>query len=242
MSIIVFQHHDAERLGRLGSTLRDHAHKLDIRRPDRDGGDAIPGDLDNVRGVIALGGPQNVGDPEPWLAKEAEFLRKAHEAELPVVGICLGAQLLAHALGGTVTKMPSPEVGFLPVRVNPGPPQTEIMLAGVPWQSHVFHLHSWEISKAPPGAMVLQSSDLCKVQSFRAGLRTFGFQYHFEVDRPMIRAFCDQFAETLAEAGVSREAVQSQADTHYDRMAIVGDRLCANFATFAFPFSALTRA
>lgn len=241
MSIIVFQHHDAERLGRLGSALRDHGHRLDIRRPDLDGVSAIPADLDNVRGVVSLGGPQNVGDADAWLSAESSFLRLAHEAELPVVGICLGAQLLAHALGGTVTKMAHPEVGFLPVRVNAGPPQTEIMLAGVPWETPFFHLHAHEVGTVPPGAMVLQSSDACKVQSFRAGIRSFGFQYHFEVDRPMISTFCDQFAETLGEAGMSCESIHAQADEHYERMAVVGDRLCSNFVNFAFPFASLTR-
>jgi len=202
----------------------------------------VPRDLDDVRGVVILGGPQNIGDADAWLSAEAAFIRKAHDANLPVLGICLGAQLIAHALGGKVARMPEPEVGFMPVRTLDGAAQTEILLAGIPWQAHVFHAHACEVVEPPPGAMVLQSSDRCRVQCFRVGLRTIGFQYHFEVDRPMIGTFCGQFEHLLESAGVTCEQIQAQADKHYDRMAVMGDRLALNFVNFAFPFAALTRA
>ncbi len=103
MAIVVFQHADECRPGRLGLTLRDHGFRLDIRRVDR--GDAIPPDFDNIDGVVSLGGPQYVTDSHAWIQRELDFLAKAHERGLPVVGICLGAQLIGKALGGEVGPM-----------------------------------------------------------------------------------------------------------------------------------------
>jgi len=120
MAIIVFQHDDRNAAGRLGLTLRDHGFKLDIRRLHR--GDAVPPDFDEVEGVLSLGGKPNVDDPRdmhPWMDAELAFLREAHARALPVVGICLGHQLIAAALGGEVAKADKPEAGFVRVRLTP---------------------------------------------------------------------------------------------------------------------------
>ena len=154
-------------------TLRDHAFKLDPRRvdlPGEEGGDPLPPDLDDVHGLLVLGGPQSVDQNLPWMAREQELIREAHDRGLPVVGICLGAQMIAAALGGTVTRMETPEVGYKRVRVLP-PGQTETILAGVPWESQLYLSHGDEISELPPGAQLLASSEACKVQVFRAGRR-----------------------------------------------------------------------
>lgn len=225
-------------------TLRDHAFKLDIRRvdlPASEGGDAVPSDLDDLHGLVVLGGGQNVDQAHAWMERERELIRKAHEAGLPVVGICLGAQLIAQALGGTVEKMQTPEVGFKKVRVLV-PGQTETMLAGVPWESMQYLSHGYEITQAPPGAQVLASSDACKVQCFKAGLRTFGFQFHFELDRPGIEQLASDESALLAAAGVTPGEIASQIEAHYARFAIIGDRLCVNLATFAFPYAELLSA
>lgn len=237
MSIILFQHAPSCTPGRLGLTLRDHALKLDIRRldlPESKANPHIPTDFDNIDGVISMGGPQNVGDPLPWMEPQCEFLREAHKRQLPVVGVCLGAQLIAHALGGKVAPMAKPEWGF-PLITQQTIANTETMLAGTPWNARIFQAHSQEISELPPGAVLLQSTAQCKVQSFRAGMRTYAFQYHFECDRDMIRRFAEGSAAELASAGLDAAAISAQADEHYERSAVVADRLCVNIATFLFP-------
>lgn len=239
-TIIVFQHGEHEGPGRLGATLRDHGFRLDIRRPDRDGPGAIPVDLDNVHGVISLGGAQNVGDPLPWLEAEMAFLKAAHERDLPITGICLGAQLLAAALGGAVEQMPTPEWGMAEVSLTV-PGQTETILAGIPWNCPQFHAHAYTVTELPSGATLLASSAMAKVQAFRCGLRSFGFQYHFEYDRPMIESLA-QRSEVMVRAGLSRETLTRQLDADYARFARSADRLSLNIAIYAFPFDRLLSA
>lgn len=243
--ILVLQHSDVGGPGRLGTTLRDHAFKLDLRRPDlppQRGGKPVPTSIAGLGGIVILGGPQNVDQPHPWLAAEAELIRQAHAAELPVIGICLGAQLIAHALGGTVARMEAgPEVGFEPVDLTIAA-QTHTMMSGIPWSGRWFHSHSYEVQKLPAGATLLASSQHCKVQAFSAGLRTYGFQFHFECDRPMVTAISKGDHEQMANAGLSLEQIAQQIDASYDRFATMADRLCVNLVSYAFPFSQLLSA
>ncbi|MEM9064441.1 MAG: type 1 glutamine amidotransferase [Planctomycetota bacterium] len=236
MSVIVFQHWDAGSPRRLGRTLRDHGHKLDIRRLDQ--GDPIPPDLDNVRGLLVMGGHQNVGD-EPWMSHEMDFIRKCHEAELPVFGICLGHQLIASALGGEAGPMEKPEFGFEDVSVGV-PGQTDILLAGVPWKTKFFQAHGWEVKKAPADAQVLAGNDACKVQIMRAGVRTVSCQFHFEADKACIAELTERWPDGVEGAGKDPELILKEIDAYYDRFASVADRLCVNLATHCFPFASLT--
>ncbi len=241
MAIIVFQHAPTEGLGRLGASLRDHGQKTDVRalwRPQGPKNPHVPQDLDDVDAVISLGGPMNVGDSgHSWMQPEIDFLRRAHERKLPIVGICLGAQLIAKALGGEVGFMDAgPEVGLRPVKTLP-PGHTETVLAGIAWTSWQFHTHAQEIKSPPPGTTIFQSSDKCKVQSFRTGLRTFGFQYHFECDLPMIESWLK--TDTLCSAaGISDTSAEiAHVRTNYADYARLSDRLCVNLVEYVFPVS-----
>ena len=238
MAILVFQHSDLSTPGRLGLTLRDHGHKLRVVRPDR--GEHVPPDLDGVTGVVSLGGPQNVDEHRaaptrwPWLEQEMALLREAHRRQLPVIGLCLGSQMMAAALGGAVTPMPAgPEMGFCPLNVLPAG-QTDTALAGIAWASRTFQVHGREVSTPPPGAVVLASSPVCKVQAWRAGLRTYGFQFHFECDRQAIDAFIRDDAADFRKAGLTPEQATRQADEHYASYARLADRLCLNLAQWVF--------
>ncbi len=234
MAIIVLQHDDKNLAGRLGLTLRDHGFKLDTRKLHR--GDAVPPDLDDVEGVISLGGKPNVDDPRdmhPWMDAELDFLREAHARELPVIGICLGHQMIAAALGGEVAKADKPEAGFVRVKLG-GAAHTDEVFAGIAWDSPQFQTHGREVVKAPPGATVLASSDKCKVQSFKAGMRTYGFQYHFELDREDIARFVREGKQSFYDAGLTFDDVSRQADRDYPMFARFSDRLCVNLANYIF--------
>lgn len=233
MAIVVFEHHAMETSARLGQTLRDHGHKLRVIRLYA--GDAIPVDLDNVDGVISMGGPMNVdqADEYAWISQEAQFLKAAHEANLPVVGVCLGAQLIAHALGSKVQKADKPEMGWLPVKqFRPGFPDT--IFGGIPWKTDQFHSHSQEITELPPGGVLMASSECCKHQAFRVGLTTYCFQYHFEWSRSDIEGVLSQFADWIKEVGGDPDAIRRDTEAKYDRYRHVGDRLCETLATVLF--------
>lgn len=235
--IVVFQHNAHAHAGRLGRALRDHGFRLDIRRTDLDPG-SIPPDLDDVHGLIILGGAQNVDEGHAFLGPEQAFIRAAHAANLPVVGICLGAQQIATALGGQVGRMPVPEVGVLPVNLTV-PGQTETILAGVPWKCPQLQSHAYEINTLPPGATLLASSPVSKNQCFRAGLRTFGFQYHFECDIPMSVDMIDRSLHLVPPGGPDRAALIAQLNDNGEMFDRAADRVCLNLVTYAFTFDEL---
>lgn len=245
MAIIVLQHSESVTIGRLGPCLRDHGKPVDIRRLDLPVGawvngahnQHIPADFDDVDGVIALGGEMMVGDPLPWMNAELEFLKETHARKLPLLGICLGAQMIAKALGGEVAPLANDgaEWGMAPVKQHPIA-NTDIILAGVPWTSWQFHAHGQEIKALPAGAACLQFSDKTKVQSFRAGLRTYGFQYHFECDGPMIADYLRSGDAQIGRSGMTDvKAALAEADARYEDFARVADRLCVNIATYLMP-------
>lgn len=234
MSIIVFQHGATIGSGRLGATLRDHSFQLDVRRLDILGARGVPADLDGVHGVVSLGGNQNVGEPHDWMTAELAFLKAAHARQLPVIGVCLGHQLIAHALGGKVGPMDKYHVGFECVSLNPTG-QIETMLAGIAWDAMQYQDHGQEVKELPPDATLLASSSACKIECFKAGIRTYGFQYHFEADRAMMERWWTDDAANLSRCGVSAGDLAGACDANYPGFARLADRLCVNLATFLFP-------
>ncbi|MBK7404826.1 MAG: type 1 glutamine amidotransferase [Phycisphaerales bacterium] len=231
--ILVVQHSDLCSPGRLGRVLGSRGHILEIVRPDRGGAAALPADLREISGVISLGGPQNVTDGLAWMPAERSLLAEAHKAGLPVVGICLGHQMIAAALGGEVRAMGRPEVGFHPVDLA-GPGRDDPVFGGVPWSSMQFCSHGQEVAKAPPGAAVLASSQACSVQAYRVGQRTYGFQYHFEWTREMIQATSEHEGSLLSCCGLRVTDIDEQCATHYARFAEVSERLCSSLAMLVF--------
>lgn len=238
MSLLVFQHHPEETPSRLGTILRDQGHKL--RTIKLHEGQAIP-DLDDVDGIVSMGGPQNVDQVEqyPYLKDEMALLKTAHDKGVPIVGVCLGAQLIATALGGKVTPMPQPEVGFANVKLG-FPGTVETLYQGITWDSQQCHLHGQEVSGLPAGAVPLAGTKACKTQSFKVGMTTYGFQYHFEWDRKDLALVPK---DPLAKAaGLTAEAWDAQVKEHYDNYRRRGDRLCETIATMLFPIDKRKRA
>ncbi|MCA9271810.1 MAG: type 1 glutamine amidotransferase [Phycisphaerales bacterium] len=244
MATILVLQHSVAGPGRLGATLRDHAFKLDIRKPmlpASEGGHELPDDLGDYQGIVLLGGPAQPDQDEPWILKELELIKEAQSRDLPMIGICLGHQLIGRALGGEVGRLDKPEWGFLNVDLTP-PGQTDVLLAGVPWSCPQFQSHAYAVTKAPPGAQVLGKSALCANQIMRVGQRTVSFQFHFEADGNLLDYFRDTDADLIAEAGTSEAAFAADRQNKYEMFARVADRICVNLVTYAFTFNALTHA
>lgn len=232
MSLLVFQHHKNEPACVLGSTLRDQGHRL--RVIELYAGQSVPPDFDDVDGIVSMGGPANVdqADQFPWLSQEMAYLKSAHERNIPIVGVCLGAQLIAAALGGKVAAMASPEVGWATIK-QAFPGTIDPLYQGIPWETMQMHLHGQEVAQLPPAATPLAGSKLCKNQAFKVGLTTYAFQYHFEWTADDIRAAAQD--PLVAKAGVSPETLLQGIAAHYDNYRRLGNRLCETIALMLFP-------
>lgn len=177
---LLLQHVEFEGPGLLGPALERCGVRL---RPVRlYAGDRVPdaGELGDVGGVLAMGGPMNALDDRsfPFLARERVLLADAAHAGLAVLGVCLGAQLLAAALGAAVAPMSRPELGVGEVTFTAAG-LAEQAFAGGPVLP-VVHWHG-DAFDVPAGAVLLASSGHCSRQAFRWGTRAFGLQFHAEM-------------------------------------------------------------
>ena len=180
MRVLVFQHVPVEHPG----VFRD----LWLEKGDEwvtvelDAGEAIP-EFHDFDLLVVMGGPMDVWqeDVYPWLAPEKAVIRHwVKDLERPFLGICLGHQLLAASLGGTVGLMAQPEIGLGEVELTRAGRQ-DPLLAGFTERTETFQWHGAEVSKLPDGAEVLAANSSCSIQAFRWGRHAYGLQYHVEI-------------------------------------------------------------
>lgn len=236
MAILIIEHDDLDSSQRLGEALRDHGHKLHVVRVHH--GDELPPDLDNVDGLICMGGPQDTDeqDEHPWMPREIEMIEQAHDAGVPVLGVCLGAQLIAVALGGEVGRMETPELGMAKTTLSFFG-STDAILTGLPWNTTQMHAHGCEVTKCPPGGtpIPLASSAGCKAQCFRVGLTTYGFQFHFEWDKRRCLDIADHNTAWVEAMGTTLDEIKQGIEDHYEMYRHLGDRLCKTIVDRLFP-------
>lgn len=180
-SLTILQHHLAEEVGELGVWAAQHGIALDIHRADL-------GDLPEITGrpCVVLGGPHAVNDGPEWLQRERGWLRDRLANGAPTLGICLGAQLLADALGGHVHALDQSETGWTPIDFASGSfDHDHGRLDVLQWHDDGFTL--------PPGAESLASSAACAHQMFRIGAQHIGMQFHPEWNMPMVDALNAHF-------------------------------------------------
>lgn len=182
--IVVFQHVAAEPLGTLDPLIRARGHRIRFHNFERHP-HAQP-DVDRYRGLIVLGGPMNVCDQpqRPHLTTELRAIERALNQGKPVLGICLGAQLLAHVLGAPVRRHDTPEIGWYDVHTT-ADGQADPVLGPLGERAPVFQWHGCTYD-LPDGAVQLARSESCEQQAFRWGEKAYGFQFHLETDAALI--------------------------------------------------------
>ncbi|TPW15373.1 MAG: glutamine amidotransferase [Halothiobacillaceae bacterium] len=218
--VLIFRHLAHEGPGYCAQFLEQRAIPYQLICIDR--GEPVPEHLDNASGLIFMGGAMSVNDPLPWIAQELRLIRLAHARHLPVLGHCLGGQLIAKALGGVVTPNPVKEIGWLPVQHVTGP-AAQYWLPGLPAEFTVFHWHG-ETFSVPVGAELILRSAECAHQAFVIG-KMLAMQCHVEMTSTMVRSWAE---ESPAELAVTSSTVQSAAEITRD-----ADQRCARLHAVA---------
>ncbi len=210
--VLVLQHAVPETPGAIGEAIR--AHGMGARMVRGFAGDVVPIEPRDARGLVVLGGPMGVHETKahPFLKRELRLIESTLRAGLPVLGVCLGSQLLATVLGAKVRAAVTKEIGWFPVELEPRAGD-DALFAGI---RRVTPLH-WhgDIFTLPRGALSLARSALTPLQSFRYDARTYGILFHMEVTVPMVRRAVRLFRGELDASGVSPDVLIRGAERHF---------------------------
>lgn len=203
--ILIFQHVAAEPLGTLNVLIRQRGHRVKFVNFERQP-DAIP-NMDRYRGLVVLGGPMNVDQQHerPHLRTELRAIEQALKQDKPVLGICLGAQLLAHALGAPIRRHEQPEIGWYDLETTTQG-QSDPLLSPLGSRLPIFEWHSRSFA-IPHGASHLARTPTCENQAFRYGSGAYGFQFHLEMNQALIERWLNlpQYREELLSAGLGHD-------------------------------------
>lgn len=224
MRVLAFRHAPLEGIGLIAGSLARKGILCEAVDLYADPSAAIP--LATADGLIVMGGSISVNDNLPWLRREEETIRAASARGIPVLGICLGAQLIAKALGARVEANPSKEIGWFPVSFTAAA-HDDGLFRGFAGPETLFHWHG-ETFQLPHGAELLANSEACARQAFRAAANIYGIQFHLEVTPAMIEEWlrqdeaCGDAREVCAQIDSAAHATRASAVA-----SIVFDRWCS---------------
>ena len=194
-------------------------------------GEEVPRSMDGAVGLVVLGGPMGVYDRDryPFLAAAMRLIDQALQKDKPVLGICLGSQLLAAALGARVARAPQREIGWHPIERKPAASQDRLMgeleptFMGYHWHGDVFDL--------PKGATALASSALTACQAFAYGRAAYGVLFHLEVTAQIVADMVRAFADEVREEGLDGEQIKADAAQHLPALHANGRTLFQHWAS-----------
>ncbi len=233
MKLLVFQHIDCEHPGSLrrflaADNIEWHAIHLDQR-------EQIPA-LEDYDALWVMGGPMDVWDVEqhPWLVAEKKAIRRwVRDLGKPFLGLCLGHQLLADALGGTCGPQRPPEIGIVEVELT----QDGIddpLFEGMAHRQKCLQWHSVCVAQAPEHTRILASSDACRIQAMCVGSNAWSMQYHVEIEADTVTnwsqvpAYREALEATLGAQGLA--TMKSDSDSHMSEFLNCAEALYRNFA------------
>tara|TARA_Y100000589_G_scaffold77469_3_gene71266 strand:- start:4110 stop:4667 length:558 start_codon:yes stop_codon:yes gene_type:complete len=171
---------------------------------------------------------------------ELAFLSKAASMDLPILGICLGSQLLARAIGGEVDRRPSgPRLGWDTINLTPDG-REDRLFAGLPWKWTTAHWNTWQVSKLPADACLLAKGSDEDVQAWRAGVRVYGFQFHPEIQRDTMKVWIDDEPQAVADAGTSEAELMEKTAAEWSGFERLTERMFKACALLLFPLEQRT--
>ena len=228
-SVWVLQHTPSETLGTIGDVLRGHQIGFDYIETHV--GQPVPGEMADKAGLIVMGGPMGVYEQVryPFLLDERRLIESALAMGRPVLGVCLGSQLLAAVLGSEVKKGERKELGWYPVTLSNLAAQ-DPLFAGIEPEFWPFHWHG-DVFSLPRHAVGLASSQQTPCQAFRYGKNAHGILFHLEVTQGQIQQMLLDFAEELREAGGEATEITEQTYGHLPQLRKIASEVFDRWAS-----------
>lgn len=229
--VLVFQHVAHKILGTLNPLLKSRGHRVRYVNYERDP-NSRPS-IEKYSGLIILGGHMGVYEADRYthIQVELEIIKEALEKGIPILGICLGAQLLAHALGGTVKKSPKAEIGWKKIKMISTAKEDPLFKHFKSYEI-LFQLHG-DTFDIPKKCIHLAYSDICPGQAFRYKNNVYGLQFHLEVDKPMIERWLlhPHRLPTMSEAQKLKlfELVHDQTEKYLQRSIKLSELVFSSF-------------
>jgi GMP synthase-like glutamine amidotransferase len=189
--------------------------------------DGLPDDAGDM--LIVMGGPMSVNDPDQWIADETAFIGSALRSGRSVIGVCLGSQLMAKALGASVQPGKELEIGMTTITLT-SEAKRDPIFSTLPGSFDVFEWHG-EVFDLPPNCVPLAGSAVAPLQAFRFGDRAYGLLFHLEMDETGIDALCRECEPDLAKVRLSARQVRRNALPHLPTLQSFADRLLGHLLT-----------
>ena len=221
-NLLCLQHVPFEGPGCFGKAFAENGCRVERRLVPTEG---LPESTPDA--LLVMGGPMSANDPDPWIAAELDFIRKQVALGVPYLGICLGSQLLARAVGGQVQPGPAPEIGMTSIRLTEAA-RHDPLFSRFPDHSEVFEWHGEGIT-LPEGAVTLAQSALYPVQAFRYGRTAYGLLFHLEVEAAGVDALCRNAPQDLERAGRTRDEIEGETAPHLARLNSLAQQLIRHF-------------
>jgi GMP synthase (glutamine-hydrolysing) len=227
-SICVIQHVACETPGIIADALKSRGLELRFARPFR--GERIPRRIGDYAGLLVMGGPMGVYEQtrHPFLRQEIRLIQDALSERRPILGICLGSQLLAAALDARVTRGKQKEIGWHPLTLGRAAAR-DALWRGLPESFVAYHWHG-DVFELPRGATPLAWSKLTEHQAFRFGDSAYGLLFHLEVTEQIIRRMTRTFLGELREAGLNERQVLDGVAEHLPGLHTIGRAVFARWA------------
>ena len=218
MRVVCLQHVPFEGPGAFATALAKRGVSLEHSLVPKEGLPHDTGDL-----LIVMGGPMSVNDSDQWIAEETSFIRSVLHTGTPVIGVCLGSQFMAKALGATVRSGKALEIGMTPITLTAQAKQDPVFSV-IPESFEVFEWHG-EIFDLPKDCVPLAGSDIAPLQAFRHGACAYGLLFHLEMEENGIDSLCRECAPDLMKAHLAAQQVKVTALPKLPQLHEMADRL-----------------